>query len=343
MTFGVAIIGAGLIGRKRARAVCNDAHSTLRVVADIDKNRAQSLASEFGGEVETDWRRVVTREDIAIVVVSTFNKFLAPISIASLTNGKHVLCEKPLGRTAVESRAMIDAARDAGRILKPGFNHRYHKSIAKARQLLQSGAIGKLCFMRCRYGHGGRPGYNKEWRANRDLAGGGELVDQGVHVVDLFRWFAGDFHEVFGYTRTCFWDMEVEDNAFALFKTADGIIASMHTSCTQWKNIFSLEIFGTDGYLDIEGLGGSYGAKALRVGRQKPESGPPEEQIIEFDDNDESWGEEWQELISAIREGREPVGNAWDGYMANRMIEAVYRSSEIGRALRIEQSKHPVG
>lgn len=337
MNFGVAIIGTGLIGRKRTETFKKFDNCRLIVTVDINEGAAKSLAQEFGGDVETDWKQVVGRKDVNIVIVATFNKFLAPITIAALKNGKHVLCEKPLGRNIEESKAILDAANSSNVKLKTGFNHRHHPAIAQAKQFLDNGEIGTLYFMRCRYGHGGRPGYDKEWRADKDLCGGGELLDQGVHVVDLFRWFAGDFHQAFGYVPTYFWDMKVEDNAFAMFKKDDGVIASMHTSWTQWKNLFSFEIFGSDGYLIIEGLGRSYGVETLKIGKRKPESGPPDETVIEYSGPDISWEEEWKEFISAIENNREPSGNGFDGYKANRMIEAVYESAKANRAAKIKE------
>lgn len=334
MSHGVAIVGAGLVGKKRAAALTGFGSCRLVVAADVNKQAADALANEFGGQSVSDWTQVVNRDDVDIVIVSTVNKFLAPVSIAALKNCRHVLCEKPLGRSVEESRSVLEHAKD-GVVLKTGFNHRHHPAITRAKQLVDKGEIGRILFLRCRYGHGGRPGYEKEWRASKDLCGGGELLDQGVHIVDLFRWFAGDFSEAFGYTRTCFWDIQVEDNAFALFSNHNGVVASMHTSWTQWKNIFSLEIFGSEGYLIIEGLGGSYATETLRVGRRRPQGGSPDEQILEFPGSDISWEEEWREFVAAIEQRREPLGNGWDGYQANRMIEAVYESAKKGQVVKI--------
>ncbi|HGE72465.1 TPA: Gfo/Idh/MocA family oxidoreductase [Candidatus Poribacteria bacterium] len=336
MSISVGIIGAGLIGRKRAMALPKFDNCKLKVVVDVDRKRAEELAAEFGTESETDWGKVVRRKDIDVIIVATYNKYLMPISVAALNNKKHVLCEKPLGRNIGESKQIIDAAKQSDVILKTGFNHRHHPAIAKAKELFTGGKIGKLYFLRCCYGHGGRPGYDKEWRADKDLCGGGELLDQGVHVVDLFRWLAGDFDEAFGYTETYFWNMEVEDNAFAIFKKDNGVVATMHTSWTQWKNRFSFEVYGSEGYLIVDGLGGGYGTETLRIGKRKPEGGPPYEEIMEFRGPDISWGEEWKEFISAIKEGREPLGNGWDGYQANRMIQAVYESAKTGKVIRLE-------
>ncbi|MFH1371007.1 MAG: Gfo/Idh/MocA family oxidoreductase [Planctomycetota bacterium] len=330
----VAIIGAGLIGAKRATALSAFGDFRLKVVADVNPAAADKLASQFTAESVTDWRKAVDRPDIDFVVVSTYNKHLAPISIAALKNAKNVLCEKPLGRNVDESRSILEHANN-GVVLKTGFNHRHHPAITKAKQFVEKGEIGRIMFMRCRYGHGGRPGYESEWRASKEICGGGELLDQGVHVVDLFRWFAGDFEEAFGWMQTAFWDMNVEDNAFAMFKSAAGVVAVMHTSWTQWKNLFSFEIFGDLGYLIVDGLGGSYGIETLKVGRRNPKGGPPDEQTEQFAGPDNSWQLEWAEFVHAVKEKRQPLGSGFDGLQANKMIDAVQRSAQTGKPAKI--------
>jgi len=371
LIYKVAIIGAGLIGKKRAVVLNKDKDCHLKVIADVNLNAAEGLAREFGGDTESEWRNVIRRKDIDIVVVATINKFSAPISIAALSSCKHVLCEKPLGRDARESQAIINASEKNSVILKTGFNHRHHPAIRKAKKLIDNGEIGEIYYIRCLYGHGGRPGYEKEWRANKDLCGGGELLDQGVHVVDLFRWFLGEFNEVFGHINTFYWDMEVEDNAFAMFKTKSSKVAVMHTSWTQWKNKFLFEAFGEKGYLIVDGLGGSYGTEKLIIGKRKmldvrskmksidskledeyhksktririsdignqPQyvGGAPDEEVIQFPGPDTSWTEEWKEFVSAIKENREPLGSGYDGLMANKMIDAVYRSAKLNKPVKI--------
>jgi len=335
MSHNVAIIGAGLIGAKRAVALGAFSDFRLKVVVDINQAAAEKLAVQFGAEAETDWRKAIERPDVDFVVVSTSNNSLAPITIFALKNKKHVLCEKPLGRNVAEADSMVQQAKQNGCILKTGFNHRHHPAISKAKQLADKGEIGRIMFLRCRYGHGGRPGYEKEWRANKELCGGGELLDQGVHVVDLFRWFAGDFDNAFGYTQTCFWNMDVEDNAFAMFKTGAGVIANMHTSWTQWKNLFSFEVFGDLGYLVVDGLGGSYGVETLKFGKRNQKGGAPDEQIEQFPGPDLSWQLEWAEFTQAIQEKRQPIGNGFDGFQANKMIDAVLRSAQSGGAVKI--------
>ncbi len=169
--------------------VFNSQQDVLVAVADVALERAQAVASETGCLAVSDWQAVTGRDDLDAVVVATPNKYLLPASLAALHSGKHVLCEKPPGRNAGETQQMVEAAQASGKILKVGFNHRFHPAIWKAHAFCQQGAIGELMFMRVIYGHGGRPGYDKEWRGSADLAGGGELLDQGVHILDLCRWF----------------------------------------------------------------------------------------------------------------------------------------------------------
>ncbi len=353
----VAIIGAGLIGRKRAEAIRAFGSCRVRAVADIDAKRAEALAAEFGARHTAVWENAVGGADIDACVVATFNSSLAGIAVKALQNKKHVLCEKPLGVTSAESLLMIDAAEQNNRILKTGFNHRHHPAMMLAKSFFDEGRIGGLCFLRCRYGHGGRPGYGNEWRADAEKSGGGELLDQGVHVLDLFRWFAGEFTEVYGTTEKYFWGADVEDNAFAMLKTDAGVVATMHTSWTQWKNIFSFEVFGKDGFLIIDGLGGSYGKERLKLGIRNEKGGAPIEKVFEFNEPDSSWEEEWKEFLSAIdflnkaaglsrekrrrggggekrlgvvrtdRGTRPMLGTGHDGFMANRLIEAIYESA----------------
>lgn len=341
MEHRVAIIGAGLIGRKRAAAIGGTAGSRLVAVADVDEGRARALGGEFGAAVAKDWRSVLERGDVDVVVAAVYNASLLPIAAAALKSGRHVLCEKPLGRNSLESRQII-ASRNgfAGRtVLKTGFNHRFHPAIWQAKELMDDGAIGGCLNIRARYGHGGRPGMEKEWRSSLMLCGGGELLDQGVHVIDLIRWFGGDITEVYGRVETAFWDIEVEDNAMAIMQTETGASAQFHVSWTNWKNLFSFEVHGSDGYLKVDGLGGSYGDETLEFGRRRREGGRPGIEVFNFPKLDISWNREWQEFIAAIEEQREPVGDGDDGLKANVVIEAMYESSARKRAVRIEYEK----
>jgi predicted dehydrogenase len=322
----VAIIGCGLIGNKRAKSL-GDAR--LIAAADTNLGRAQQLAAQHAGcAAVSDWREVTARADVDLVVVATTNDQLAVLTLAAVRAGKHVLVEKPAARNAGELEPVAAAAREAfdksGVVVKVGFNHRFHPALLKAQEIVAGGALGPLMFLRGRYGHGGRLGMEKEWRGNPALSGGGEMLDQGVHLIDLARTFLGDFAEVSGHVARYFWDWPVEDNGFALLKTAAGQVAWLHASCTEWKNLFSLEIYGRDGKLAIDGLGGSYGVERLAWYKMLPQMGPPETTIWEYPGEDKSWQAEWSHFTDCIRDRRQPLGSLDDAVAVLRVIGKLY-------------------
>jgi predicted dehydrogenase len=283
------------------------------------------LAARFGSRSTTRWEDAVADTRVDVVAVCTSNKFLAPIAIAALGAGKHVLCEKPMGRNAGEAAAIAAAANVADRVLKVGFTLRFHPALRKARSLCANGELGPLFFIRAVYGHGGRPGYDREWRGNPDEAGGGELLDQGIHLLDLSRWFLGDLEVVAGLTPRWHWDVApLEDNAFILLRARTGEVASLQTSWTMWKNRFSFEVFCRDGYVRVDGLGGSYGAETLTVGRRRMAGGVPEENSTAYDTTDQSWDADWRDLVTAIETGREPEVGPDGGLAAMRLVDDVY-------------------
>ena len=321
----VAIIGCGLIGRKRAAAM-----SPCRLVAccDAAPERAQALARTVtGAEAETDWRDTVARADVDLVVVSTSHDRLAEIACGAAEAGKHVLIEKPGARRAAELDPVLAAARKTGALVRVGFNHRYHRALQKAREIFDTGALGDLMFIRGRYGHGGRPGYEQEWRARPEVSGGGESIDQGMHLIDLARWFLGDFTRVRGRIATYFWQMPVEDNSFMLLETAGGQTAFLHASWTEWKNLFSFEVAGQMGKLEVSGLGGSYGTERLTYYRMPPEMGPPIPMAWEYPMADNSWELEWASFLDDIRLGRQPQPGIEDAQAALRVVELVYEEN----------------
>jgi len=321
----VGIVGAGRVGNKRAQALSG---AELVLVADIDENRAKKLAEEYRCDYTTKWEDLVSEDSVDIVIVSTTNDYLAPIAIEAIKNGKHTLIEKPGARNPEELLEVIAAAEQRKDVkVKIGFNHRFHPAVIKAKEIVDSGEIGGLMYIRGRYGHGGRKGYEKEWRAKPEIAGGGEMLDQGMHLLDLARWFAGDFDEVVGYCKTMFWNMEVEDNCFALLKNKKGQIASLHASWTEWKNLFSFEIFCKHGKLDINGLGGSYGEETLMYYKMRPEFGVPDKFVYTWPDKDISWELEFRNLVDAIKGKSELSGTLQDAYASMKIIFDIYKWS----------------
>lgn len=335
---GVGVIGAGGIGERRAITASDCEQTQVVAVHDLDRSRAEAVAMRTGASVFADWQVVVRHPAISIVVVATTHDALARISVGALRAGKHVLCEKPMGRNPVEARRVVDAARQAGKCLKAGYNHRYHPAVRKVQQICISGKIGPVLHIRGRYGHGGRPGYEHEWRAVPQRSGGGELLDQGTHLVDLAAWLLGPFDQVLGHVCTSYWDMAVEDNAFGLFRTAAGQCAALHVSWTQWKNLFSLEVLGRDGYALAEGLGRSYGPERATVGYRSDRGGPPDETVYEFPGNDESWRLEWEDMLAAITGNHSPLATGEEALETMEWVYRLYAASIAGRSVSASET-----
>ena len=327
-----ALIGCGLVGRKRAAALLSHpgGHTStpLLYVCDRDRPRADALARDMPGcTALADPAALFDDPRVGAVIVSTLNSSLAPLALAAVRAGKHVLVEKPGARGVAELKGVRDAARHHGTRVRLGYNHRFHPALQKARALIDNGALGPLLFLRARYGHGGRRGYDREWRADPRLSGGGELIDQGVHLIDLAGWFLGPFTSVSGHAATYFWDMPVDDNAFLSLRTAAGQTAWLHASCTEWKNLFSLELYGREAKIAIDGLGGSYGPERLSFHRMRPEMGPPDTTLWEYPRGDDSWALETATFVDDIRLGRNPEPGLDEGIRALEIVEEIYRRS----------------
>ena len=316
----IGIVGCGLIGEKRAASARG--HEIV-AVADPDRARAAGLAKKHGGQVVADWRAVIAA-DIDAVLVATTHDALSGIALEAVRAGRHVLVEKPAGRNAAEVEPVVRAAVAGERIVKVGFNHRFHPGLRKAKDLAEAGELGPLIYIRGRYGHGGRPGMENEWRCRPEISGGGELIDQGSHLIDLSRWFLGELGLDYGHAATWYWDIPVDDNCFLALRSPTGQLAWLHASWTEWKNMFSFEIVGRDGKLVVDGLGGSYGTERLTFYRMLPQMGPPETTIWEFPFPDNSWAEEFDDFAGAVAERRAPCGDIGDAYAMLKIIDQVY-------------------
>jgi predicted dehydrogenase len=324
----VAVVGAGRFGTHRAMAIAKNPGSEIRVVADRVLETAQNLAGTIGCSYSLNWEETIARKDIDAVVVATSAQFLSAVTYKALMAGKHVLCEKPFGRKADEVRPSVEEAAAKKLCLKVGYNHRYHPAIAKAHALFKEGVIGEIQFLRCLYGHGGRQGYEREWRSD-PKSGGGQLLDQGVHALDLFRWFLGDFQEVKAYTTTSYWPIApAEDNVFAFLRTHKGCVASLHASWTNWKNVFSFEIFGEKGFLSVSGLGGHYGVERLCWGDRHTIGAKPEEHWFDYAGPDRSLEEEWTDFLDCIATGRQPASSGEESLRTLQLAEAIYQAAQ---------------
>ena len=321
-TPGVALIGCGLIGQKRLN---NLPPNSVKVACDLNLDRAKRLAAQSQGCRATESvSEAVNASDVEVVMVATVNSALAPLAMEAVRTGKHVLVEKPVGISLAELEQLEDLARQKNVLVRAAYNHRYHPACLKALEIWRSGALGPIMFVRGRYGQGGRIGYEKEWRADPKLSGGGELIDQGVHLIDLAGIFLGDFTSVEGHVATYFWNMPVDDNAFLSLRNTEGKTAWLHVSCSEWKNLFSLEIYGRDAKLHWEGLGGSYGIERLYYYKMLPQMGPPDTTIYEYPRGDESWKLEMAEFFEDIRLRRTPVPGLKEAKAAMAVVENLY-------------------
>jgi len=320
----VGIVGCGRIGRKRALALGPD-----RLVASHDASSAaaEALAADAGGRAVDDLDALLA-ERPDVVIVATTHDALADVACAALEAGAHVLVEKPGGRTLAEVEQIAAAAARSDRLVKVGFNHRFHPGIAAAVAEAASGTHGPIMFVRARYGHGGRVGYEREWRADPAVSGGGELLDQGMHVLDLVHWLLGALPLHSALLRTSFWPMEVEDNAVVTLADPAGPAepwATMHVSWSEWKNEFALEIYCRTAKLAVTGLGGSYGTETLRRFVMRPEMGPPDLDETVFAAADGSWAAEWRHLRDAVARGAGPLlGDLESARWCHTILAAAY-------------------
>jgi len=322
---GFAIIGCGLIGQRRFGTL---PPGSLKYACDLDEERARHLAAATANCVPTgDLEGVLDDPEVDVVIVAAANAALASIALRGVRAGKHVLVEKPGGTISMQLAEIESAAAASGTLVRIGYNHRYHPAFRKAYELMQQEDLGEVMFIRGRYGHGGRVGYDREWRMDPAQSGGGELIDQGVHLIDLAGFFLGEFVAVDGHAATYFWDVQVDDNAFLSLRTAGGQTAWLQVSCTEWKNLFSFEIYFKRAKLHIEGLGGSYGLERLYYYKMLPEMGPPETVIYEFPRGDTSWALELNEFLEDIALHRTPIPGLKEGQKTLQIVEAIYRKS----------------
>lgn len=327
----IGIIGLGKMGVTRAREIAR--RDDARVICGFDPNPA-NFAGQFPDTAILDSAEAVIQGGVDAVFVCTPNRFTPDAVVQALDAGKHVFCEKPPGRTLGDIRRIREAeARNPGLKLKFGFNHRYHAGIQEAKRIVSSGRLGEILWVRGVYGKSGGDGFEQEWRCDKELVGAGILLDQGIHMLDLFRFFCGDFEEVKSMVTTAYWKAPVEDNAFALLRDRQGRIAMLHSSSTQWKHRFNLEIYMSDGYLSVNGILSStrsYGDETISVARKRfapgYAQGKPTEEIIYFD-NDPSWELEVASFIGHVLEDT-PVemGASEQALKAMELVFAIYEN-----------------
>ncbi len=333
MQLRTAIVGMGKMGRIRKQVI--DAHPNFDVIAlcDIDPK----IKTEFPElQFFKNWKGLINDVDLDAVFICTYNNVAPEIVCAALKKNYHVFCEKPPGRSVADVKQVIAAEKKAkNRILKYGFNHRFHYSVMEAKAIIDSGRFGRILCARGTYGKAGGLGFEKNWRLDKELAGGGILLDQGIHMLDLMLYLIGDFVEVKSFVENLYWKAPLEDNAFIIMKSLDGKVAMIHSSATLWKHKFSMEIFMEDGYLMINGIltsTRSYGDEYITFAKKQFENetfafGRPREESIYFD-RDDSWRFEVEEFYDCVVGKKDrPLGNTDDALKVMELVESIYKEA----------------
>ena len=328
MTLNVGIAGYGIVGKRRK--LCIDLHQDLNVTAVCDKTFENTGFSSDGIRFYQTYHELLN-EKIDVLIVCMTNDIAAEVSIAGLEKGMHVFCEKPPGRNVEDILRVIEHERRRPKLkLMYGFNHRYHESVKDALSIIHSGDLGKPINLRGVYGKSKLITFNQpDWRTNREIAGGGVLLDQGIHMVDLMRLFVGEFVDVHSFVSNNHWKYDVEDNAYALMRTSEGVVAMLNSSATQWRHRFHLDINLERGSLVLGGIltdTKSYGAETLTVVQADPDNdgGDPKEQTTRYN-KDPSWEEEINRFAEFILKDK-PVdqGTSKEALKTMQLIYKIY-------------------
>lgn len=297
----VGIAGYGVVGKRRRLFI--DMHPNLQTVAVCDQYFGDKGTMDDGVLFFPTYKEML-KTDLDVVFVSLPNYLASEVTIACLEKGMHVFCEKPPGRDVADVERVIEVEKNNPELLlKYGFNHRYHDSVREALKIVRSGELGEIINLRGIYGKSKIIPFSGGWRAERRFAGGGILLDQGIHMVDLMSLFCGEFCEVKSFVSNNFWKHDVEDNAYALLRDMKGRIAILHSSATQWQHCFSLDIALTSGYLVLHGIlsgSKSYGEEKLTIGRRDDaDTGTAREETVTYLE-DNSWKDEIFEFGDAV-------------------------------------------
>jgi predicted dehydrogenase len=325
--YRVGIAGYGVVGRRRHQFI--NQNSLLNVVSVCDITKAEGKLDREDVKVYTDYQKMIKEEKLDILFVCLTNDVAAHATILGLKSGCHVFCEKPPGRNLQEVREVIETEKLNPHLkLKYGFNHRYHDSVREALKIVKSGEYGKIINIRGVYGKSTIVNVENGWRANREIAGGGILLDQGIHMVDLIRLFAGEISEIKSYVSNSYWNLEVEDNAFALMKSKSGVIIQFQSTATEWRHRFNLQINLEKGTIVLSGIlsgSKSYGQETLTIYPQDIQSGgnPKTEMVNYLEDN--SWRDEINEFANCVNENLSvQTGSSSDAYETLKLVYRIY-------------------
>ena len=327
----VAIIGCGVVGLRRKYYIEKNKLYSLIAVSDIKFKKKLIFKKSINYFKYYD--DLLKNTKLEAVFVTLPNYLASKVTAICIRKGLHVFCEKPPAKNVQEIKKVAKLAKLRPYLkIKYGFNHRYHSSVKLAKKIISSNKYGEILNLRCLYGKSKIVTYNQsEWRSKKKFAGGGILLDQGIHLLDLLRFFNGNFHEFKSFISNKFWNYDVEDNAFALMRDKKGVIASIHSTATQWQHQFRIEIALKYALLELKGIlsgSKSYGRESLNLipRLKKSPKGSKNNKKFLFA-KDVSWKEEIDEFANIIVK-KLPVktGNINDALLVMQMVQDIYRA-----------------
>jgi predicted dehydrogenase len=344
-TVRFGLIGAGGIGQVRAMALKNLDGCELTAIADVDKERAKAVAPNPRTLIFDDYQKLLADDEVDAVVVSTPPQFHEEIVIAALEAGKHVLCEKPLANTVEACRRMVETSRKTKRTLATGFNHRYFPAIQFVKQALHSGVIGELDHIRAFAGHTGLSEFSAKWMYDKKVIGGGALMDNGIHIIDLTRYLLGEVDEVFGIATCNIWKLDQsEDNGFALMRSPHGKNAILHATWAEWKGYrFHIDVYGD------KGMARAYYAPMMSMVIYMDSVGGPRRRKFNFypmniiKEKFQGWQtttakafrQEFLDFVGLCHGKNGTIADGFSGFRAVEIANAVYRCTMEKQPIRL--------
>tara|TARA_A100001011_G_scaffold397760_1_gene499826 strand:+ start:559 stop:1542 length:984 start_codon:yes stop_codon:yes gene_type:complete len=322
----VALIGCGIVGLRRVKYF--DKKFSLVACADSRINYLKKKFSSKNLFLTKDWKKILTIKDLDAVFIATYHSLQSEIIKTFIKKKIHIFCEKPGGTSFLETSKLLNLTKNNKNLcLKIGFNHRFHPSFILAKKIIKKKQIGEIMYIRAVYGHGGRKNYHKEWRFNKKLSGGGELIDKGSHLIDLSRLFLGNLKVHSSFTPRYFWKIKLEDNCFIALKNNKNNFSYLHASSTEWKNKFLFEIFCKYGKIEISGLGKSYGKEKLILYKMKKNMGIPDKKQYVFSqfESDSSWKTEIDDFYNCIIKSNQCNPSLIDVYKNLKIIDKIYK------------------
>ena len=325
----VGIAGYGIVGKRRHHFI--DQNALFHVTAVCDRTFSGDGQFENGVKYFQSYDDLLDKASLDVLFVCLTNDVAAEVTRKGLQKNLHVFCEKPPGRNLTDIQSVIEVEKEKKHLkLKYGFNHRFHDSVREAKKILDSGQFGRIINMRGVYGKSVMLSYNSDWRTKRAISGGGILLDQGIHMVDLMRFFAGEFNEIKSFVSDNYWNFDIEDNAYALMKSENGVVAMLHSTGTEWRHNFNLHITCESGSLSLSGILSStksYGSELLKViFKGDNDGGNPKEQTTSYI-HDSSWADEITDFADAIRQDTKIMtGSSHDAYKSMELVYKIYQA-----------------